>query len=336
MDEALACFDRALALKAEYAQAHLNRALILLVRGNWEQGWPDYEYRQKTDRIAASRYDCPLWNGEPLAGQTIVLRCEQGLGDTIQFARYARLLKQRGATVVLECQKALVPLMQSCPGIDHLVTAADERPAVDVQVPLLSLPRIFKTDVDNVPADIPYLHAAPALVEHWRQRIRGLAGLKVGIQWQGSRGFRSDRYRSFPLRCFASLAELGDVQLVSLQKGDGTEQIAAAGFTVLDLADELDVASGPFMDTAALMKNLDLVITCDTAIGHLAGALGVAVWVALPLAPDWRWLLGRDDTPWYPTMRLFRQTRLDDWSDVFQRIRAALLERRPGDRGSHD
>ncbi len=322
----MARFDRGLELKPDYAQAHLNRALVLLLQGKWEQGWPDYEYRQKADRITASRCEIPRWNGEPLDAKTIVLRCEQGLGDTIQFARYAALLKERGATVALQCQKALLPLMQTCPLVDQLIAASDVLPPFDFQAPLLSLPRLLKTDVQNIPAAASYLHAAPALVEHWRQRLGDLDGFKVGIHWQGNRSFRSDRYRSFPLRSFAPLAEIGQVRLVSLQKGDGIEQIADAGFTVLNLADELDETSGPFMDTAAVMMNLDLVITSDTSVAHLAGALGVPVWVVLPLVPDWRWLLDRDDSPWYPTMRLFRQSRLQDWTGVFQRIHAALSE----------
>jgi tetratricopeptide (TPR) repeat protein len=329
-DLALASFDRALERKPEYPQAHLNRSMVLLVQGKWQEGWPDYEYRQKIEGAAASRYACPRWNGEPLAGRSIVLCAEQGLGDTIQFARYAALIQERGAKIFLECPKALLPLLQSCPFIDRLLTAADQPAEVDFQVPLLSLPRLLETAVHTIPAPAACVHADAALVEDWRKRLGGLDGFKIGIHWQGNRDFASDRFRSFPLSSFAPLAAIGGVQLVSLQKGEGAAQLADAGFSVLDLAAELDVTTGPFMDTAAVMMNLDLVISCDTSVAHVAGALGVDVWLALSKVPDWRWLLDRDDTPWYPTMRLFRQSRLEDWAGVFQCMGAALSERLRG------
>jgi hypothetical protein len=188
----------------------------------------------------------------------------------------------------------------------------------------LSLPRLLDTTLANVPAEVPYLRADPALVGRWRERLAGVRAFKIGIAWQGSAANRTDPWRSIPLAQFAPLAGLDGVRLISLQKGPGSEQVSRITFPVTDLGPELDTASGPFMDTAAVIKDLDLVVTADTAIAHLAGALGVPVWVTLPAVPDWRWLLGRKDSPWYPSMRLFRQERRGDWEGVFQRMAAAL------------
>ena len=198
----------------------------------------------------------------------------------------------------------------------------DQLPAFDVHAPLLSLPGIFHTSLENMPNAIPYLFANPGLVQRWRQELAGIAGRKIGIAWRGSPKHRNDRCRSIPLSCFEPLARLPDTRLVSLQTGPGAEELQGARdrFPVTDVGSRLE----DFMDTAAVMMNLDLVIACDTAVVHLAGALGVPVWVALPLVPDWRWLLDRSDSPWYPTMRLFRQDHRGDWQGVFRRIEAAL------------
>jgi tetratricopeptide (TPR) repeat protein len=329
LDEAVACYRRALELKPDAADAHWNLALSWLLAGDWQRGWPEYQWRWQAKGCAPRRFPQPLWNGESLAAKTILLHAEQGLGDTIQFIRYAAIVKQHGGAVVVECQKPLVALLQGCPGIDRLVGQGDDLPAFDVQSPLLSVPGILKTSLETVPARIPYLAARPALVERWRTRLSGLDGFKIGIVWQGNPKNTRDRLRCVPLRCFAPLARIPGVRLLSLQKGAGAEQLAEVRdlFAVTDFAGELDEQSGPFMDTAALMKNLDLVIASDTAAAHLAGALGVPVWVALPFVPDWRWLLDRADSPWYPTMRLFRQERPGDWQGVFPRMESALRER---------
>jgi hypothetical protein len=183
------------------------------------------------------------------------------------------------------------------------------------------------TTAQTIPAKIPYLWADPALTDKWREELAGVDGYRIGIVWQGSPGYQADRWRSMPLAQFAPLAKLPGVRLISLQKGVGSDQVAAVDFPVLDLSDRLDEAAGPFMDTAAVMRNLDLVVTADSAIGHLAGALGVPVWVALQFSPYWPWLLEREDTPWYPTMRLFRQTTFDGWPDVFERMARGVRER---------
>ncbi len=321
LDEAVANYSRALQLKPDYADAHWNRALVWLLQGDWQRGWPEYQWRWHT-HFVPSRFPRPVWQGESLRGKTILLHAEQGLGDTIQFIRYASLVKQLGATVIVGCPKTLSRLLENCPGIDRLVVQDDDLPAFDVHAPIMSLPGIFKTTVANIPAPIPYFFVQTALLESWRERLSRLDGFKIGISWQGNPKFPGDRFRSIPLRHYAPLAQLPGVRLISIQKGAGTEQLAEfrARFAVTDFASEI----GDFVDTAAVMKNLDLVITSDTAVAHLAGALGVPVWVALCSAPDWRWLLERSDCAWYPTMRLFRQKTLGDWPDVFARMAAAL------------
>jgi tetratricopeptide (TPR) repeat protein len=326
LEEALASYQQAVRLQPDYAQARLNRALVWLMTGRYEQGWPEYEWRWRLKGYALSPCPLPRWDGSPLGGRTILLRAEQGLGDTLQFVRYAALLKRQGATVVLECQKPLLRLLAGCPGIDRLLARGDPLPeGLDVQAPLLSLPGLLGTTLATVPAQVPYLDADPRLVEHWGQRLRTVCGIKVGIAWQGSKLYLDDRIRSIPLAEFAPLARLEGVRLVSLQKGPGAEQLrrVAGQFSVMDLGGRLD-AAGAFTDTAAVLRHLDLVVTCDSAVGHLAGALAVPVWLALPYVPDWRWLLHREDSPWYPTARLFRQGRPGDWHGVFQRLAAEV------------
>jgi tetratricopeptide (TPR) repeat protein len=337
--EALASFEQAIEREPHEGESHLNRAIVWLLQGDWSRGWPEYEWRWRTKgfnrEVDRKVYDSrPLWDGSSLAGKTILLHAEQGLGDTLQFIRYAPLVKERGAKVIVACQPPLLKLLANAAGIDQLIAQGTQRPHFDVQAPLLSLPGIFHSSVDSLPAIVPYLQANTKLVEFWRGELQSSAVkpsniarvFKVGIAGQGSPTYRYDRQRSIPLAYLASLAKIEGVQLISLQKGAGLEQVTAK-HPILDLADRLDEASGAFMDTAAVMMNIDLVVCSDSAIAHLAGALGVPVWLALPHVPDWRWLFKREDSPWYPTMRLFRQTRLDDWDDVFKRIAGELAHR---------
>ena len=331
MDKALANFDQALRIDPKLAGARLNRAQLNLLLGNFAQGWPDFEFRKTQPDEKERRFTAPRWNGSDLTNKTILLVAEHGLGDTLHFVRYARLVKDRGATVVLECQSELLPLLASTPGIDQLFGRDSQLPSIDFQVPLLSLPRIFHTELSSVPASIPYLHAKQDLVEHWRGALASCAGrtFKVGIAWQGNPAYRYDRQRSIPVKHFGQLALLDGVELISLQKGPAADQLATLKrqLPIVDLGRNLDETPGAFMDTAAVMMIIDLVISSDTAIAHLAGALGVPVWVALPMVPDWRWLLEREDSPWYPTMRLFRQTQAGRWEDVFDRIAVELKNR---------
>jgi hypothetical protein len=322
LGEAIECCRRALRLKPDSAEMHKNLATIWLLQGNFEQGWPEYEWRWQCQDFPRRSFPQPLWNGSPLDGQTILLQAEQGFGDTLLFIRYALLVKERGGRVVVECQPPLLALLTDCPGIDELVAQGDPLPAFHVRAPLLSLPNILGTTLDSIPAGIPYLRADQALTQSWRQKLEPLGAFKIGIVWQGSPTYRGDRQRSIPVRHFDSLASVEGVRLVSLQKGPGAEQPGTrdASFPVLDLGQHLET----FSDTAAVLENLDLLISCDTSVPHLAGALGVPVWLALPFAPDWRWLLEREDSPWYPHHRLFRQRRPGDWGEVFSRIAAAL------------
>jgi tetratricopeptide (TPR) repeat protein len=322
-DEALACYRRALELKPDLAYAHWNQSLTSLTSGDFQRGWAEYPWRWKTKQFPRRDLSQPLWDGQPLEGKTILLHVEQGLGDAIQFIRYAPLVKQRGGVVMVECPRPIMSLLASCAGIDRLVERGAELPPFDVRTPLdETLPYIFRTALGDIPAAIPYLFADPGLVQRRRQELDRPAGFKIGIAWQGRPTHPNDRNRSIPLGCFEPLARCSGVRLLSLQKGAGVEQLqhAAGQFPIAELGSRLE----DFMDTAAVMRSLDLVIACDTAVVHLAGALGVPVWVALPFIPDWRWLLGRSGSPWYPTMRLFRQDRRGDWQDVFRRIEIAL------------
>jgi Tfp pilus assembly protein PilF len=331
--ESLAQFEAVLADDPQSVHAHYNRALALLALGRLAEGWEEYDWRWRCHQRVTPHSDEPTWTGEPLCDQTLLVRAEQGLGDTIQFLRYLPLVRQRVRRVLVEVPASLLPLLRVS-GVEGLVAQAAlcdpprsaALPPFDLQVSLVSLPRIFRTALETIPAGVPYLKADVDLVARWRDKLSGPPGLKVGIAWQGSPSYRDDRFRSIPLVCFAPLAAVPGVRLFSVQKGAGAEQIRApqGRFGAVDLESQIDQAAGPFMDTAAIMKNLDLVITSDTAIAHLAGALGVTTWIALCAGPDWRWLAERRDSPWYPSVRLFRQARLGDWRPVFQEMAREL------------
>jgi tetratricopeptide (TPR) repeat protein len=327
-------FNLALAIRPNFAHAQMNRALSLLRRGELERGWQEYEWRWACDDRKNKSPSSPLWLGQPMPNQTILLLAEQGLGDTLQFIRYAAMVKQCCGRVVLQSQKPLLSLIAQCPGVDVFVAHDEPLPEHDCHLPLMSLPRVFDTTLAAIPAVVPYLFADDSLVAAWRERLADLNGFRVGIAWQGNPDYSCDIYRSAPLRYFAPLANVPGARLLSLQKGKGADQLrdVAADLRILSLSPEADVAAGPFMDTAAIMKNLDLVISTDTAIVHLAGAMGIPVWVALAAVNDWRWLETREDSPWYPTMRLFRQETWGDWETVFARIAAELKAVIEGDR----
>jgi len=336
-EEALDSYQQGVRLKSHYAEVHYNLSMLWLLLGNFEQGWPEYEWRRRTKGVSTFPKPQPPWDGRPLHGKTILLHAEQGLGDTLQFIRYAAVVKQRGGTVVVECHPSLLGVLAGCAGIDQLLPQGGPLPAYDVQAPLLSLPGLCGTTLATIPATVPYLVADRFRVEYWRDRLAAVSGFKVGICWQGDPGHKNDRRRSVPLAQFAPLAKVPGLRLVNLQKGSGSEQwTALAGhWPVVDLPGQAEEPSQAWVDTAALVCALDLVITVDTAVAHLAGALGVPVWVALPFSPDWRWLLGREDSPWYPTMRLFRQTRHGHWPDVFERI-AVELQRAKVEKRAHN
>jgi tetratricopeptide (TPR) repeat protein len=326
-DEAFACYERALALSPDHAEAAWNRSLLWLLLGDYRRGWPAYEARWNCKRTTLlPAFTQPRWDGSPLAGRTILLYGEQGLGDTLNFIRYAPLVKARGGQVIVQCQNALLPILSRTSGIDQLIAWGATPPPFDVYSPLLSVPALVGTTVETIPAEVPYILPDPELVAHWRRQLAPIRGFRVGITWQGSPRHPWDRHRSVPLELFEPLARVEGVRLISLQKGAGSEQLRAlAGrFPVQSLGELLDETSGPFMDTAAVLANLDLVVCIDTALAHLAGAMGVPTWLALAFTPDWRWLLGREDSPWYPALRLFRQTKPGDWAGVFRRMAGEL------------
>ncbi|MEO8627574.1 MAG: tetratricopeptide repeat protein [Betaproteobacteria bacterium] len=325
---AMQSYESAARLRPDYPDAHWNRALALLLAGDYAAGWTEYEWRWKRRGQQPRKFTQPIWDGSSLDGRTILLYAEQGLGDTLQFIRYAPLLKRQGATVVVECQAELVRLLKRCVGIDRVVSRGDPLPAFDVQAALLSLPRILGTTLENVPTARSYLSADPRRVAELhpeiqqRQELKG--GIKVGIVWRGNPSHQNDRFRSVSLENLIPLMQVPNVTFFSLQKGAGREQLAALAdrHAIVDLSDRLN----DFHDTAAAVVNLDLVIGCDTSLVHLAGALGVPTWVLLPANPDWRWLLSRPDSRWYPTMKLFRQSRLGVWHDIVERVEQSLTE----------
>ncbi len=302
--------------------------------GRFELGWPEYESRWRKKETPPPKFIPPAWNGAPLRGRTILLYTEQGWGDMFQFIRYAPMVEARGGRVIVQCPAPLIPLLSRCRGIDRLVPRNGPLPDFDLHAALLSLPGLFHTDLESIPAEIPYLFADEELVSGWRRRLAGLSGFRVGLVWQGNPKFANDRARSFPLRAAAPLAQIEGVSLISLQVEHGLDQIAAAGLPMLELGTELVRSPGMFTDAAAAIRNLDLVIACDTAIAHLAGGMGVPVWLALPFSPCWRWLMGRPATPWYPSMRLFRQPAHGDWDSVFRQMAGELSERMGSDASS--
>ena len=332
-DQAMECYDESIKLRPDFGEARRNRALGWLTLGDFERGFPEAEWRFKCRNPPGQGFPQPRWSGEPLEGRTILLHFEQGLGDTLQFIRFAPQVKERGGQVWVFCQPPLMRLLSMTPGVDVVLDGSSPFPNFDLHAPLMSVPAIIGTTAATLPRD-PYLTADATTIECWRRLTQalGVADLnslfKVGIAWQGSPINRVDRWRSFPLAWFAQLASLPGVRLVSLQKGPGVEQLAAlAGrFPVANLEGRFD---GPedkrdFLDTAAVMSLMDLVITPETAVAHLAGGLGVRTWVALSTVGDWRWMDRGDSCPWYPTARMFRQTTLGDWDGVFRRMAQEL------------
>ncbi|SRR5579883_525934 len=317
-------YDRAIALAPDFAPAYRNKAFSALLRGDFALGLPLYEWRKRLDPpIEARVYPQPLWTGaEDIGGKTLFVYVEQGLGDTIQFYRFVAPLLARGGRVVLSVQDSLLRLLERAMPRVSLIGSRQRPDAFDYHIPLMSLPLALGVTVDSIPASMSYITAEPERVAHWKARI-GDRGFKIGIAWQGARGGVTTR--AMPLACFAGLARLPGIRLISLQKGHGSEQLAGLP-QVESLGENFDGGGDAFLDSAAVMQNLDLVITLDSALAHLAGALGRPVWVALKRVPDWRWLLDRDTSPWYPSMRLFRQPREGDWAAVFARMEMELKQ----------
>ncbi|MGB6348938.1 MAG: tetratricopeptide repeat protein [Pseudolabrys sp.] len=321
--EALDNYDRAIALQPDYPEAHWNAASLRLLTGNFTRGWAEYEWRWKYEAMAVAKRSLaqPLWRGEAIEGRTILLHSEQGLGDAIQFCRYAPLVAARGGQVILEVDSRLRDLMFSLVGVVQVVSAGETLPGFDLHCPLLSLPLAFGTQVETVPAKIPYLHAAQKKRAKWDSRLGDRRRYRVGIAWSGNPDHKRDQMRSISLDAFVPLLECG-ATIVSVQKDIRPADAAVLGThpDIHQFGNEL----ADFSDTAALLSSLDLVISVDTSIAHLAGALGRPVWILLPYLPDWRWLLDRDTSPWYPTARLFRQDETRDWNGVIAAVGGAL------------
>jgi tetratricopeptide (TPR) repeat protein len=357
LDDAQRCYERALALRPDYADAHTNliltfrdqgridhaiascqRALdfhpdsadmhfcdayLRLLTGDFIEGWRKYEWRWLTHEVKPHGLTLPLWDGKDLRGRTILLHCEQGLGDNIQCVRFARSVKEKDGTVLLSCPPSLACLFKNVAGIDGVFPYGRDLPSYDVHAPLMSLPGLFQTTLDTIPADVPYLHSDPTRAAVWRDRLASYRGFRVGIAWRGGPTHEGNRTRSITAAQFAEFLNIPGLAVVSLQKDGTAGEMETLGNIPGSLFD-----GGPFLedfsDTASAMANLDLVISVDTSVCHLAGALAVPVWTLIPFAPDWRWLLQREDSPWYPAMRLFRQPSIGDWQSVLERVRHEL------------
>lgn len=326
IDAAIASYDLALQLQPEYPNAHWNRSLSLLAKGNYERGWAEYEFRWKKPETFRRSFPKPWWDGSSLSGKTILLWCEQGIGDTFQFVRYAWLLKEQGATVWLECPEKIADLLATCRGVDKVFAEGKPIDAeFDFHMPLMSLPHYCNTKLNTVPAHVPYLSVDADRVSEWRIQLGSDAKFRIGISWQGNPKHRWDPHRSIPLHWFRSLAMLDGVELYSLQKDHGLDQFDSIRFPLTNLRGPLDEKGGTFREAGAAMAALDLIITCDSALAHLAGALGLPVWISMAALSDWRWLRDRDESPWYPTMRLFRQSKLGEWRPVFENMCREVL-----------
>jgi tetratricopeptide (TPR) repeat protein len=333
LDEALTNYDRAIALKPDYAQALLNRAMCRLLAGQYAGGWADYEWRWATENVGP-RPHFVNWQGEDLKGRRLLVFAEQGLGDIIQYARYLPIATGIGCQLTFLTRPSLIRLLQHVTrGIEVAGSLPRER-EFDFQCALMSLPHRLGTDENSIPAVVPYLSAEDALIDRWQKHI-GPHGFKVGICWQGNPTAPAELGRSIPLNQFRPLGQVPGVRLISLQKNHGLDQLARipADMTVETLGDDFDAGSDAFVDCAAVIHCLDLVVTNDTAVAHLAGALGRPVWLALQHVPHWTWMHDRADSPWYPSMRLFRQVRRDHWDSVFDDI-AAELRRLVCERGT--
>ena len=334
LEEAVASYDKALAIRPDHVEASSSKSFPLLMAGRFDPGWRLYENRKKIgqwiDYSASRSYPKPPWSGgETLAGKTLFVYWEQGLGDTIQFCRLAKLAEQRGANVVFSVQNRLRRLLQTLSPTIKLIDEKQAPAEFDYHCPLLSLPLAFGTTLNDIPGEAPYLRAEPERVRKWRDKL-GCKGFKIGVVWQGSKVGKVDVGRSFAPAEFLGISQIPNVRLISLQKHDVAEQLRELppGMNIETLGAGYDADDDDaFLDTAAVVETLDLIIGCDTSVPHLAAALGRPVWVVLKYVPDWRWMLDRTDSPWYPTMRLFRQRIRDDWKGVFLEIESALRER---------
>lgn len=320
-DEALNHYRSALAIQPDHKEARYALGTLRLLRGEFAQGWPEFEWRSKLRYVRPPELPQPRWDGSPLNGRTILLHADFGHGDSIQFVRYWPLVQAKGGQVIVHCHPSLKRFFQisipSCQIIGH----GEPLPPFDCHYTLMSLPHIFATDLSSIPS-APYLHADPQDIAVWQNRITQIPHPRVGLVWQGNFQHINDRNRSIPLSLLEPLAQIADINFINLQKGPAADAIKTSPIPLTDFTPDLH----DFADTAALISNLDLVIAVDTALAHLTGSLGKPVWTLLPLVPDWRWMLDRPDCPWYPTMRLFRQRSRGDWPGVIENVAAELQQ----------
>lgn len=332
IDLALKYYADAMRLQPQDAELHRNLGVIHLLQGDFKTGWQEYRHRWNCVEAIQHRYAQPKWNGQDLQGKTILLYAEQGLGDTIHFVRYAKILQQRGARTIVHSQPQLTALLQGCPGISSLVpnTWKIEHP-FDYHCSLIDVADVLKTDLANIPNDVPYVHIPANLVGYWKRKLDELlppAKHRIGLVWQGNPDHQADMFRSFPLSSLEPLSQLDDVQLISLQFGPGSQQLKqwTASKPIYTLPEDIDRSSGAFMDTAAILHHLDWIVTSDTSMAHLAGALARPTLILLGFTPDWRWLLDRSDSPWYPTAKLVRQATIGKWQQVGQQAADMLAD----------
>jgi Tfp pilus assembly protein PilF len=327
--QAIEIFRKAVALRPQDPSAHFHLSGVLLLTGDFSQGWLEYEWRTKRHDEQCRKLDASRahWSGEDPAGKRILIHAEQGAGDTIQFSRLVTALAQRGAEVILACPPQLLRLLRTLDGVSQLITNTQQWREFDFQCYLLSLPLLLNLKLDTIPTRVPYLRAQADSIEFWRNRLSPLGPVKkIGLAWAGNPDHTNDHNRSIPLAKFAPLAQAPGVHFICLQKGNGSEQPPPAGLKLINHTSEIF----DYADTAGLIANLDLVIAADTSVAHLAGALGKPVWTLLPFNPDLRWMLQRTDSPWYPTMRLFRQPHLADWDSPISAVTQKLMSPNPG------
>lgn len=336
VDKALDYYAKTLELNPEHAEALFSQGLAYLVLGDFEKGWHGYEWRYSRPSQGSLRtYTEPRWDGSDLQGKTILIHAEQGLGDTFQFIRYAKLIKEKNGIIIAAVQKPLVKLIKHCKYIDHVISLDETPPHFDVHSPMLSLPYALKTRIDTVPCEIPYLYADETLVEDWKEKLAADKNFKIGICWQGNDNYATPLLRmtvaqkSVHPKEFAPICCVPGVSIYSLQKTTGTDQLKDIPDTmhIITFDGDFDQSHGRFMDTAAVIKNLDLIITVDTSISHLASGLGIPTWIMLPNPADWRWMINRNDSPWYPNVtRLFKQPTPGDWESMIKEVAHELQQ----------
>lgn len=339
---AVEVYDRVLDKNPNYAPARFSRALSYLMLGDWRRGWTEYEWRWQAYDETSYKFKSPLWNGSAIKGKRLLIYAEQGLGDTIQFVRYAELVKKLGADVIVQTQEPLKDLLKLCPYIDEVYARGQAIPICDAHIAMMSLPLIFETEIETTPHNVPYIFAKPELIDFWKNKLahdpdlkpNSPTDIKIGICWQGNPNYRTQFLRhavadkSMHVKQFIPLARIKGITLYNLQKMDGEDQLHELdnNINIRCFGEDFDTVNGRFMDTAAVMKNLDLVITIDTGTCHVAAALGVPTWNLLPNSADWRWMLERNDTPWYNNMRLFKQPTPGDWAGTIDECKVVLKE----------